>query len=478
MTPNLWFAIVVVAAPAVSVAPTPPTGLAAPFAVIASTAATAQNGRETDSSTVSLRLGDAVDMALRRAPTVRSARASHEQAELTTLRANLDRFVFRVDAQVQEIWAKTNIGGSGGGFEGFLGLSNLAARLEVPVFSGFRVEANVAQAEHLERAAWLVVLGERRATALSAARAYWAVRKVNLLSRVNADAIRRLKGAEAATNARVDAGLAPPVDANRALARRRLQEAQYVDTRGQQRELERQLAVLLGIAAPIALIDEPVYDRGVPALEPLVERAYRERPELLEMAARIEAQHEAIRIALSDFYPQLGVFGLLQYGNNPSLAGAGNRAVLASANPFGGMVGDIQLGVQISLNVFDTLNTYTSVKSARIEAARLFEERGRIEQQVDTEVRTAHAKVMRLVQLVATLDGALEIANDNVQITETRYQDGEGLVLEVLEAQLELSNIERQRTDAVVELMTARAELDAAVGAAGALPPKRIDHGD
>ncbi|MEO1335001.1 MAG: TolC family protein, partial [Myxococcota bacterium] len=153
-----------------------------------------------------------------------------------------------------------------------------------------------------------------------------------------------------------------------------------------------------------------------------------------------------------------------QYGNNPSLAGAGNRAVFASANPFGNLVGDVQLGVTASVNIFDTMNTWTSVKQARIERDRLTQERARIQQQVDTDVRTAHAKLRRLIRLIDGLDEARNIALDNVQITEARYQDGDALVLELLEAQLELFDIERQRTDAVVELMTARVEFDAAIG--------------
>ncbi|MEL7370073.1 MAG: TolC family protein [Myxococcota bacterium] len=421
-------------------------------------------GLTADSATVALTYDDAVDLALRIAPSVRSARVSRDQAALTTLRANLDRFSLRVDAQVQEIWAKTNIGVSDPGFEGFLGLSNLSARLDVPVFSGFRVEANVARSEHLERAARQTIAAEQRAIKLAVGRAYWSARKLGLLSETTRQAIMRLQRAENATRARVDAGLAPPLDVNRAVARRRRQQAELVDARGQQREVEAQLAVLLGVDAPIALVDAPRFQRSVPDRKTSLDDARKTRPELRQIDHQIEAQDESVRIAMSDYYPQLGVFGLFQYGNNPSLAGAGNRAVFASANPFGNLVGDIQLGVTASVNIFDTMNTWTSVKQARIERDRLTQERARIQQQVDTDVRTAHAKLRRLIRLIDGLDEARNIALDNVQITEARYQDGDALVLELLEAQLELFDIERQRTDAVVELMTARVEFDAAIG--------------
>ena len=412
-----------------------------------------------------LSVNEAVDLALRVAPTVKGARASRDQADLAVLRANLDRFSLSVDAQIQEIWARTNIGGdASNAFEGLLGLSNITARLEVPVFSGFRVEATVARAEHLAKAAEHAIEIERLATILATTRAYWSVRRLSLLADVARSGIQRLERAEAATRARVRAGLAPPLDANRALSRRRLQQVRLINAQGQRRQFEGQLAVLLGAKKKVILTDEPVFDQQVPSIDTLLDEAIRRRPELMEVSSRIEAQEEAIRIALSEYYPQLGVFGLFQVGNNPSLAGAGNRAVLSNANPFGSMVGDVQLGVNLSLNVFDTLNTWTSVKSERIEAERLAQEYMTIRQQVETNVRESHAQLSRLVELVISLKDALAIAQDNVQITETRYQDGEALVLELLEAELELADIERQRTEALVQLMTARAEVSAAVG--------------
>src|SRR5262245_20419530 len=101
-----------------------------------------------ESATSTLTLGQAVELALRTDPQLGAAEVARERAELAVLRAQLDRFSFRIDAQIQELWAKSNIGGEqvdpsigDQPSDGGLGLSYAAANLTAPVFSGFRVES-------------------------------------------------------------------------------------------------------------------------------------------------------------------------------------------------------------------------------------------------------------------------------------------------------------------------------------------------
>src|SRR5688500_15029854 len=105
-------------------------------------------------ATRTLTLAEAVELALRTDPQLGAAEVARDRSELAVLRAQLDRVSFTVDAQVQELWAKSNIGGDReDSFDGGLGLSYASANLTVPVFSGFRVESTVARAHDLEEAA-------------------------------------------------------------------------------------------------------------------------------------------------------------------------------------------------------------------------------------------------------------------------------------------------------------------------------------
>lgn len=139
----------------------------------------------------SLTLDEAIALAEERSVEIDAAKIDVERAQLQTLRANLDRVSASVDASVGELYAQPLAASPGI----LLGLSALEARIGVPLFSGFRVEAGIARAEHMKRRP------ARRPSASDAissspSRAYWSVRRL--------------------VRARVDAGLAAGLDINRA----------------------------------------------------------------------------------------------------------------------------------------------------------------------------------------------------------------------------------------------------------------------
>lgn len=414
-----------------------------------------------------LTLEEAVGLALKSEPAIAGAQIERERASLAVLRADLDRFSVKVDAQVQELWAKTNIGRSDSeSFSGALGLSNFSAAVNVPVFSGFAVEANVARAERLREAAELDINILRRNTALAVARAYWSVRKIGLLEEAQARALERLRGAEEIAGARVRAGLAPPIDQNRTTSKRLLQEATLADLHGRSREASAELAVALGLDEDIQLSDAISFPapQTSGAEENFLEAARNLRPEIRRAHKLLEAEDENLRIAESTYYPQLSAFALFQFGNNPMVAGAGSNAVFISSNPFRGMAGDFQIGAVLNFNIFDTLHTWTAVKDANYRLLRLTADIEAAERVVESEVRTARAKVDHYREVRAKLQPAEDVARDNVSIMQKRYENGEALIFELLDAELELLDIERQLTDAAAELQLAHLELDASLG--------------
>jgi outer membrane protein TolC len=439
-----------------------------------------------------LTLANAVELAMHVDPLVAEARIAQDRGQNAVLRAQLDRLSLKIDGSLQELWRKVNIGGpkipdycdvfpglnpqqctlAGGQFltadqspSSGQGLFNLQAALTVPVFSGLRVESNVAMRQRLRDAAIVTVRQTRKDTALSVARSYWAVRRLAILRDVQAALIGRLKEAEQVTDARLRAGLAPPIDKNRAVSRRLQQEAQLADLDGQLREATVSLAVALGVEDDLVLVDAPdVPAVPPPPVETLLADAKRGRPELAVAQLNQEAQHQAVRIARSGFMPQLGLFGVFQYGNNPLLIGSGARAANDAANPFSNLAGNLQLGASVQMNFFDTLNTWTGMRDALYEEDRLREERRRMARVVDADVRVAHAKVLHLLGRRTPLVSAQEVARDNLGILEGRYQNGDALVIELLDAQNDLNNAEMQLADVTAQLYLAWLELQASLG--------------
>ena len=434
----------------------------------------------------SLTLKEAVALAFRQDPLVEEARIAVDRSRLAVLRAQLDRVSVKADGSISELWSVGNLGGPTiytcqiGGFtvqldpdscaakngqssvaatqypSGGQGLTNLQARINVPLFSGFAVEANVALKQRLEDVTTASLRDVRRQTALSVARAYWAVRRLAILRDVQAASIERLRDAEAIADARVKAGLAPPIDRNRATLTRLSRTATVADLGGQVREQTVQLAILLGLDEEVDLIDPPDLPAAAvpPPLAELLDDAAHGRADLLRAGLQLEAQHQAVRIAKSSWYPQLNGTALFQYGNNQFNIGSGVRGTSSSANPFTGLSGSLTFGLTLSMNV----------KDARDEEARLAQERRLADRHVRADVRGAHARVLHLAGRRVPLIAAAEVARDNLAILDGRYKNGDALVIEFLQAQIDLADAELTLADVTAQLHLAWLELDAALG--------------
>jgi outer membrane protein len=345
------------------------------------------------------------------------------------------------------------------------GLSNFQANLNYFLFSGFKVEANVKRAKTAEKSALVQVKQQRKDTALAVARAYWNVRRLLILRDVQSAALGRMVDAESVADGRVKAGLAPPIDRNRATQRKLTQMATLEDLGGQAHAAAAQLGVTLGIPDELELVDDIQVPDAAPAspLE-LVKDALGRRPEVQNAKLQVEVQHQLVRMARSNFFPQLTLFGLFQYGNNQFNVGTGARSVTSAANPFANLSGNLTVGAQVTMNFFDTLNTYTATADAHYLEQVNRQEVRRFERLVDGDVRAAHANLLKLYARRVPLISARDVARDNLVIVESRYKNGDALIIEYLDAQIDLANAELQLADVTAQLQLQWYELQAALG--------------
>ncbi len=420
-----------------------------------------------------LTLPQAVSRAMEVDPSLAAAHTLEDRTKLAVLRAQLDRVSVTVDGQVSELWNRYGIGLSteqalGAEVPTNQGLFGLTAVVSVPLFSGLRVESTVGRAQKLREAQSGSVTLSRNDLALSVARAYWAIRRTSLLTEVQSRSVSRLEEAEQIVSVRVRAGLAPPIDLNRAKLRRLQLTVALVELEGQARQAAAEFAVALSLSKEVELVDmpnvRPLLEKTLPAVELLVEDAKRDRPELAIAHLQVEAQRSGVSIARSGYFPQLSAISLLQLGNNPQILSAGSKVSPTSWNPFLNVSANITFGAVLSGNIFNMLSTYTAVADATYELDRLTEEERRAARLIETNVRTAYIKVQALMKRRTPLVEAHEVAADNLTILEARYAQGSSLVIELLDSQLELTNAELNLSDLDARLALAWLELQAALG--------------
>jgi multidrug efflux system outer membrane protein len=285
------------------------------------------------------------------------------------------------------------------------------------------------------------------------------------LRQVQEASLARMAEAEQVAAARVKAGLAPPIDRNRATQRRLALTATLESLAGQAKAAAAQLAVALGTTDEIELVDEPTIPDTAP-LSPtdLVKAALGQRPEIAGAKLTLAMQHQAVVMARSNFFPQLSLFGLFQYGNNQLNVSSGSRSFGNAANPFDGLGGQLTVGASLTMNFFDTLNTYTATADAHYVEQIDKQEVRRFERLVDSDVRAAHANLLKLYTQRVPLLASRDVARDNLTIIESRYKNGDALIIEYLDAQIELANAELQLADVTAQLRAQWLELEAALG--------------
>jgi outer membrane protein len=223
--------------------------------------------------------------------------------------------------------------------------------------------------------------------------------------------------------------------------------------------------VLLNINDELELVDDVVVPEQPPASPvELVRDALGRRPEVKNAKLQVEVQHQLVRMARSGFFPQLTLFGLFQYGNNAFNVGTGARSLSSAANPFGNLSGNFTAGAQLTMNFFDTLNTYTATADAHYLEEVNKQEVRRFERLVDADVRSAYETLLKLYKQRTPLLAARDVARDNLTIVEGRYKNGDALIIEYLDAQIDLANAELNLADVTAQLQLQWYELQAALG--------------
>jgi len=207
------------------------------------------------------------------------------------------------------------------------------------------------------------------------------------------------------------------------------------------------------------------------SVDQLLSEARAQRPELRAAHTQVLAQMQAVRIARSTYYPQLSLSGLLQFSNNPYNPLIGARVANSSANPFTNITGSVFLGSTLSLNLFDTLNTYTAVRDAQLEEQRLWAEERRVGRAVEADVRVLHARLIHLYRMREPLQRSRQLARDNLSILERRYRSGDVAILDLIDAAADLVTQEVNLANQAATIAQTWGELYLA---AGRLPPSSL----
>jgi len=321
---------------------------------------------------------------------------------------------------------------------------------EYPLYTGGRLEAQIALAAAGVRGAEAALERTKQDVILATKRAYFQL----LGAQAGVDAaLRSVASAEETlriAQARVRAGTSPRFDEIQAEVSLAVARQGVVRARNGVAVSMQELAAVMALPVDTPLRPQEAME-VVPVAAPvagLVARGLAQRPELAENKAQRDAAAAAIELAKAGARPVVGLVGAVSSeGTSLSTITLGWSLMLSASFP-----------------IFDGGVTAAKIKEAELRLESLKVVEAQLRQRIELEVRQAAANLSAAAEEVAAAAKTIEQAREALRIAQVRFREGVGTNLEVIAAQASLAQAEAALVQALLAFNTARAQLERAAG--------------
>jgi outer membrane protein len=179
-----------------------------------------------------------------------------------------------------------------------------------------------------------------------------------------------------------------------------------------------------------------------------VERAYDRRPELRDVRARMRAQQHGISALRTDYLP--------------AVSGAGSYSWTGEDGPEDE---SWLIGANITLSLFNGGRTTAELGEARAALLRLQADERLLRQRVTLEIRRSLLNMREAEDSIRVSEKQVEQAGESLEIAEGRYTAGAGNIIELTDAQVDLSRARANYVRTLADYWISVAALERAVGA-------------
>ncbi len=327
---------------------------------------------------------------------------------------------------------------------------NTSIKLNWPVYTGGRVEGLIDQAKIAASAADLDVSIAKEQVRLDATTAYYNVLQARNIVKVNQESVDNLN--EHLKNVQAQYGVGTVAKADLLRSEVELANAQQNLTKAQSSFAVAAAGLNNTIGVPMDI--QNVYKNDlnyVPydvSLEDSITQAMNNRPEIVQSKDNIDAAQIGIKIADSDRKPTIAL-GAAEGWNGPD---------------FPGQTNNWSMNVSASWNIFDAGLTNARVKEAGSVLDKAKAQDKQIRDGIEFDVRQAYLNMKEAEQRIQTSGVTVDKAVEDMKIAQTKYSAGAGTNLDVIDAQLALTQARTNYSQALYDYNTNKANLEKAIG--------------
>ena len=325
----------------------------------------------------------------------------------------------------------------------------------LPIYSGGKIESQIESSEIDVKTSELATERQRETTKFEVIQAYYNALEAKRNSEVDQETVDNYSAHLENVTQLFSAGATARIDVIRSNVELSNARQSLIQSRNSYEVNLAQLRNLIGIdrAEPLNLTDdlsEDTYAIFNRSLESCTDYAHENRKDLISDQFEIAQSELDIKIAKANYKPSVNANAGANWGG--------------SIHPSGDWDPDINAGISASWNIFDSGVTRAQIEAAeaRRDAAQLTFERDR--DLIDLNLRTAYLNMREAEARFNSTGQAVNQAEEDYFIAREKYRVGEGLLLDIIDAQLALSTAKKNAISARYDYARYKAEVENLMG--------------
>ena len=185
-------------------------------------------------------------------------------------------------------------------------------------------------------------------------------------------------------------------------------------------------------------------------LDQLLKKAKGNRPEVYKIKHNIEMAKAGIGVAQSNYWPQIGLFGNYKYHK-------GDEPIIEWKE-------DWMVGAKVSLDIWNWGETKAQVGQAKAALREIEHLEAQIKDGIALEVKGALLSVREAKKRIKVSERAVIQAEESLSSAQIGYKNGRVDNVEVLAAQLALTQAKTNHLEAIYNSILSQARLEKAIG--------------
>jgi outer membrane protein len=177
-------------------------------------------------------------------------------------------------------------------------------------------------------------------------------------------------------------------------------------------------------------------------------------PSIQQLAFQQSMLDQNISVEQSGYFPSIYAFGSYQWQTQDNTFQFNNYLWAKIAN----------VGVTFSWNIFDGLRTPARVEQAKVDLRKVQYTLLKAEEGLTIQVQSARLKMDEAKRRIQGQEKNIEQAKKAVSIAETRFKNGVGTQLELLDTQVAMTLAQTNYAQAIYDYLVAKADWESAVG--------------